>query len=79
MQAINVAFDSILSLAARGYRPAPEKARPGEVADFTGILPASIVANKEPFFHGPWRKQPFAPRLALFPTAIPVLDVPGGQ
>ena len=72
MQAISTSLESILGLAARGYRPVPEK-RPGEVADFTGILPPSIVANREPFFHGAWRKQPYAPRSAAWPEVILVL------
>lgn len=28
----------------------------------SGVLPASILANREPFRHGEWRRQPYVPR-----------------
>lgn len=28
----------------------------------SGMLPPSILANREPFRHGEWRRQPYVPR-----------------
>jgi hypothetical protein len=38
-----------------------EEAEPGTIQQ-SGVLPPSILANREPYRHGEWRRQPFVPR-----------------
>jgi hypothetical protein len=44
--------------AAAAYE---EEAEPGTIQQ-SGVLPPSILANREPYRHGEWRRQPFVPR-----------------
>jgi len=47
--------------AAAAGGAAPAAAEAGTIQQ-SGVLPPSILANREPFLHGDWRRQPYVAR-----------------
>lgn len=56
-----------VSAAARRAAAAAEAEDAAEAGTIqqSGLLPKSILANREPYRHGEWRRQPFVPRWAV--------------
>jgi fucose 4-O-acetylase-like acetyltransferase len=70
--AVITAIEGIVSAArTSGSNPGTQGSSQRPVRQvYSGALPHSIVANREPYMQGDWRREPYIPRFCLFPGML---------